>query len=66
MNAQKLNEVGDLLKKELPGMGWSLIVFDFGDTMREFRYISNAQRSDMIEALEAVLNKWKNQKTTDN
>ena len=60
VNAQQLKEAADLLKEKLPDLGFALVIFDFGDTMREFRYISNAQRKDMIGALEGVLNKWKN------
>lgn len=60
MTAQQMKEAADLLKASFPNMGFALIVFDFGDTMREFRYISNAERKDMIGALEGVLNKWKN------
>jgi hypothetical protein len=71
INADKLNKIGDLIKNEAPGLGFSLIVFDFGDQnifgqLREFRYISNAQRIDMIGALEAMLNKWKNEKIENN
>lgn len=59
INAQQLNEAANQLKEKFPGKGFALIVFDFGDQLREFRYISNAQRQDMIGALEAVLQKWK-------
>lgn len=48
-----------ILTEVLPeGVGFSLLLFDFGDTLREFKYISNAQRGDMIESFRALLAKW--------
>jgi hypothetical protein len=66
INAQRLKEVGDLLKTELKGLGFSLVVFEFGEDLREFRYISNARREDMIGTHEALLLKWKGEKPEHN
>lgn len=66
VNAQKLKELADLIKKEIPGLGFSLVVFSFGDQIRPFNYISNAQREDMIGTFEALLTKWKNQRADHN
>ena len=66
INAQKLKEVADLIKQEVPGFGFALVVFDFGDGLRDFRYISNAQRKDMIGTFEALITKWKNENPINN
>lgn len=66
INAQQLKEAGDYLKKKFPEKGFALVVFDFGDTLREFRYISNAQRVDMIETFDALLAKWRGQNDQHN
>jgi len=66
VNAQKMREVAQKIKEELPGKGFALVVFDFGEGMRDFNYISTGQREDMIATFEALLLKWKNQKVTDN
>lgn len=48
-------EIGALLPA---GVGFSLIVFDFGEG-GNLAYVSNANRSDMIRSLEELLAKWK-------
>ena len=51
---------GELIKQSTPeGMGFALILFDFGDELRDFKYISNAQRTDMIACFEQLATKWK-------
>lgn len=63
----EMQALGKKLKEVLPkGKGFSLIVFDFGDGLREFQYISNGQREDMITSLDALLTKWKNQRDANN
>ena len=46
----KMQAFGDLLTKELPGMGWVLMVFNF-EAPGIGNYISNGTRKDMIKAL---------------
>ena len=52
---------GDLIKNSTPeGMGFALVLFDFKkEGLSELKYISNARRVDMINALEALVLKWK-------
>lgn len=69
INANRLKEVAAILKKELPELGFSLIVFEFNtkaNEPHEFRYISNAQREDMLESLSALLIKWENENPKNN
>jgi hypothetical protein len=61
VNAQRMNEVANVIKQRIPGKGFALVVFDFGDGLRDFSYISNAQRTDMIATFEALILKWKNE-----
>lgn len=50
----------ELIKNCIPEkMGFALILFDFGDELRDFKYVSNAHRSDMIAAFEQLVSKWK-------
>ena len=62
VSAQKMREIGELIEKEIPGMGFALVVFPFHVRKKYANYISNAQRADMIEALEETLNRWKSNK----
>lgn len=67
INAEKLRQIGDILGAELPeGYGFGLVVFTTGTGLREFRYISNCNRSDMAEAFESLVLKWKNEKDENN
>lgn len=66
VNAQKLKQIADLIKKEVPELGFALVVYEFGDHMREFRYISNSQRVDMIQTFEALIAKWKTENSINN
>ena len=59
IDAQQMRDLGDYLAKKYPGLGFALITFDFGDIETPANYISNAQREDMIKALEEVLDRWK-------
>jgi hypothetical protein len=56
----EMRKVGEMISKEIPGLGFALIVFPFGGDTRMTNYISNAQRADMIKALEETLHRWKN------
>ena len=54
VDAQKMRDLADLIKKDMPGHGFSLIVFPFGQT-GIVNYISNANRQDMIKCFEGAL-----------
>lgn len=45
-------------------VGFALLVFDFGDT-GNVAYVSNAQRPEMIKALQEILAKWESGLSTD-
>jgi len=50
-------EIGRLLATAIPkssGFGFSLLVFDLGDK-GHMTYVSNANRSDMIEAMKELI-----------
>lgn len=66
INANDLKIVGDMIKGKIPGKGFALVVFDTGDDLREFRYISNCERKDMIATFEALIAKWKNHNDGNN
>lgn len=54
-----LDEIGQLLKLSCPpGFGFSLLVFSFGDGGSMF-YTSNAQREDMIRAMQEFIAKFR-------
>ena len=59
LNAECMKLIGQIVKNVIPeGTGFALVMFDFGDTLREFKYISNGQREDMIGTFRALLAKW--------
>jgi hypothetical protein len=54
--------IGEIIKEIIPQKaGFALVLFDFGGELREFKYISNAERPDMLAAFEALMIKWKNE-----
>jgi hypothetical protein len=53
-----MRKLGERLKKEIPGLGFALFVFEFYEPGMA-NYISNAQRADMIKALEETLARLK-------
>lgn len=59
VDGQKMRDLAQGLKKELPGWGFALIVFKFDDACGMSNYISNARREDMISALEVQLQSLK-------
>lgn len=59
MTPEIMQMIGDVLNTVLPEkMGFALVLFDFGEGIRECRYVSNGQREDMIGAFRTFLNKW--------
>jgi hypothetical protein len=54
-----LKEIGQILRKACPeGYGFSLLIFNFGPDGSMF-YTSNAQREDMIRAMQEFIQKFR-------
>jgi hypothetical protein len=54
-----LNEIGKMLRDACPkGYGFSLLIFSFGAGGNMF-YTSNAQREDMIRAMQEFITKFR-------
>jgi hypothetical protein len=53
--------LGDVLKARTPGVGFALLLFDFGGK-GDIAYVSNANSEDMIEALDELLGNLKAEK----
>lgn len=54
---ETLNEIGKIVAGQLPpGWGFNLLLFNFGEKGATF-YISNADRSSMIEAMKEFIDK---------
>ena len=58
IGGQQMRDLADMLSEQIPGLGFAVIVFKFKDPGMS-NYVSNAQREDMITALEETLNRWK-------
>lgn len=63
INGQKMREVAELLKEELPQCGFALIVFDLNSEDRTANYISNVRDEFMEKALASQLNALRSNKT---
>lgn len=62
-----MRDIAEDIKKHLPpGKGFALVVYDTGEGLRPFNYISNTRRQDMIETFEALIIKWKNENPKNN
>jgi hypothetical protein len=46
-----MNKIGEVLARVLPGMGFTLFVFDMNTHDGRMNYLSNVERADMIVAL---------------
>lgn len=51
IGAEAMRKLGRRIKKEIPGLGFMLVVFEFHEPGMA-NYISNGQRKDMIRAME--------------
>lgn len=60
VGAEKMRKIGQLLKEQLPGLGFALFTFEFNKPGMS-NYISNASRDDMIIALEETVARFKQQ-----
>ena len=58
MGAEAMRKLGRRIQKEIPGLGFAVFVFEF-HTAGMSNYISNAQREDMIRAMEETLARLK-------
>jgi hypothetical protein len=62
IDAEKMRDLADNMKREIPNCGFALIVFQpDGDNMAN--YISNVSDDFMIKALETQLNALKKKQT---
>jgi len=50
IKGQKMRDIADMVKAELNGLGFALIVFEFNNPSIS-NYISNANKEDMTQAL---------------
>lgn len=50
VDGQKMRDLAAMVKAEIPGFGFAIMVFDF-NAPGIGNYVSNAQRDDMITAL---------------
>lgn len=50
VDAEKMKQMARMISKEIPGLGFCLLTFDF-KSVGMSNYISNAKREDMIKAL---------------
>lgn len=54
----EMRQLAKKISKEIPGLGFALLIFEFNKPGMS-NYISNAQREDMIKAMEETLKRWK-------
>jgi hypothetical protein len=59
IDASKMRVLAPMIEERIPGLGFALFTFEFA-TPGITHYISNAQRPDMIKALEETLLRFKN------
>lgn len=59
IGGQEMRDIAALVNKEVQGLGFALVVFQFNQP-NIANYISNAQRGDMIKALEETVVRLKN------
>jgi hypothetical protein len=60
IDGEKMRDLADKLKEQIPGLGFALIVFDFANDAKVGNYISNVREDFMIKALEQQLESLKN------
>jgi hypothetical protein len=56
----EMRRLAKKIQKEIPGLGFALLVFEFNDSGMS-NYISNAERQDMIKALEETVFRLKDE-----
>lgn len=61
VGAGEMRQIADGLVKQLPGLAFVLIVFEVGERKgKGGNYISNAERSNMIDALKETVYRLEN------
>ena len=64
IGGQQMRNLAEKVKKEIPGLGFALLVFEF-ENAGIANYISNSQRKDMIKAMKETIERLeKNQDFT--
>ncbi|WP_345950875.1 MULTISPECIES: hypothetical protein [unclassified Mucilaginibacter] len=63
LNGQKMRDLADYVKSEIPGCGFAIIAFEVENGPKVGNYVSNVQDEFMIKALETQLNALKRGKT---
>jgi flagellar motor switch protein FliG len=63
INDQKLRDLADLIKAEIPGSGFAIMTFDIENNQTCANYLSNLTDDFMIKALEMQLENLKRGKT---
>lgn len=63
INGEKMRELADALKAQMPGYGFALLVYDFDSGDKVGNYISNVSDEFMIKALECQLDALRKNKT---
>lgn len=62
VGAEKMRALGRKIQEEIPGLGFAVFTFKFNEPGMS-NYISNANREEMMTALEETLNRFKAQRT---
>lgn len=58
IGGEQMRQLAKKIEKEIPGLGFAVLVFEFHKPGMA-NYVSNAQREDMIKAMEETLKRWK-------
>jgi hypothetical protein len=64
LSDQKMRDIADQLKSELPGCGFALLAFDVQNNETCANYVSNIEDEFMIQALEVQLNILKSKRAS--
>lgn len=62
VDGQKMRDLADMVKREIPGIGFAILVFDFHKPGIG-NYVSNAEREDMILALKETVQRLESGRT---
>ncbi|WP_234110177.1 hypothetical protein [Chryseobacterium sp. R2A-55] len=60
IGGQEMRDLADKIRKEIPGLGFALLVFQFHEPGMS-NYISNGQRKDMIKAMKETIDRLEKQ-----
>lgn len=61
IGGQQMRDLADKIKKEIPGLGFALLVYEFNNPGIA-NYISNGQRQDMIKAMKETIERLESNK----